>query len=50
MDFKCLKDCINMSSLFKSTNLLQIKDIYELEIARFMYLYFHHKLPQSFDK
>ena len=45
MDFKCLKDYINMSSLFKSINILKIKDIYELEMATFIYLYYHLKLP-----
>ena len=49
-EFKCLKDSINMSSLFKSMNILKIKDIYKLEMAKFMYLYYHHRLPQNFEQ
>ena len=37
IDFKCLKDCINMRFLFKLVNTLKIKDIYEFETAKFMY-------------
>ena len=50
MDFKCLKDCINMSSLFKSINtirILKIKDIYELAMAKFRYLYYQHSFHKT---
>ena len=52
MEFKCLKDCINMSSSFELMNILKMKDIniYEHKMAKFMYLYYHHKLSQNFDQ
>ena len=50
IDYKCLKDRIKMNSLFKSMNILKIKDIYELEMAKFMYLYYPNKLTLNFDQ
>ena len=50
IDYKRLKDRIKMNSLFKSMNILKIKDIYELEMAKLMYLYYHHKLTLNFDQ
>ena len=29
--------------------MLKVKDIFELEIAKFMYSYYHSKLPENFD-
>ena len=29
--------------------ILKVKDIYELEIAKFMHSYYHCKLPENFD-
>ena len=49
MDFKCLKDCINISFLFKPMNILKIKDIYELEMDKFIYSYYQYKLSENFD-
>ena len=44
-----------MSSLFnvfilKSMNILKIKDIYEFEMAKLMYLCYYYKLSQNFDQ
>ena len=33
MDFKFLKDCVKMISMYKSMKILQIQDIYELKMA-----------------
>ena len=35
MDFKFLKDCVKMISMYKSMKILQIQDIYELDIKDF---------------
>ena len=29
--------------------ILKVKDIFELEIAKFMYSYYHSMLPENFD-
>ena len=49
INFKFVKDRINMSLLYKSMKILKVKDIYELEIAKFMHSYYHCKLPETFD-
>ena len=36
-------------ALFMKYNILPIHDIYKLQIASFMYLFFSHKLPPVFD-
>ena len=37
MNFKCLKDHVEMTTLYKSMNILKISDIYELEKAKFIH-------------
>ena len=37
-----------MSLLYKSMKMLKVKDIYELEIAKFMHSYYHCKLSENF--
>ena len=49
MVFK-VQDCVKMSTVYKSLNILQIADIYELEIAKFMLSFYHNNLPEVFDK
>ena len=49
MNFKFVKDKAKMCILFKSMKILKVKDIFELEIAKFMYSYYHSKLPKNFD-
>ena len=49
MNFKCLRDHVQLNLLFKSWNLLKINEIYELEIAKFMHLYYNKHLPENFD-
>ena len=49
INFKNLSDHVNMSALFKSMNLLKLNDIYNLEMAKFMYSFHHNKLPENFD-
>ena len=48
MVFKFQKDCVRMSTVYKSLNILQIADIYELEIAKFMHSFYHNNLPAVF--
>ena len=45
MDLKFLKDCVKMISMYKSMKILQIQDIYELEMAKFMHSFHHKRLP-----
>ena len=35
INFKCLKDHVEMTTLYKLMNILKISDIYELEVAKF---------------
>ena len=49
MNFKFVKDKAKMCTLFKSMKILKVKDIFELEIAKFMYSYYHSMLPENFD-
>ena len=49
MNFKCLRDHVQLNPLFKSWNLLKINEIYELEIAKFMHLHYNKHLPENFD-
>ena len=48
MIFKVQKDCVRMSTVYKSLNILQIADKYELEIAKFMHSFYHNNLPAVF--
>ena len=48
MDFKSLTHCIPMNTLCKPLNILGHKDIFELEITKFMHLLHHNKLPENF--
>ena len=43
------KDHITNNSLYKEQEILKIKDIYQLEMAKFMFLYLSRKLPTVFN-
>ena len=43
-----LKDKAKMCTVFKSTKNIEVKNIFELEIAKFMYFYYS-MLPENFD-
>ena len=49
MEFKSLADCVTMNTLYKSLNILRLKDIFELEIAKFMHSFHHNKIPENFN-
>ena len=49
INFKCLSDCIKVNTYYRSMNLLKVDDIYQLEMAKFMYLYHHNRLPKHFN-
>ena len=49
MEFKSLADCVPMNILYKSFNILRLKDIFELEIAKFMHSFYHKKIPENFN-
>ena len=49
INFKCLKDCVKASTLYKDMKILQIKDIFEIEVAKFMHSFHHGNLPCIFD-
>ena len=42
------KKCSHVTNLYKNLNLLQLNDIYKLELARFMYQLHNGTLPKSF--
>ena len=49
MVFKVQKDCVRMSTVYKLWNILQIGDMYQLEIAKFMHSFYRNNLPAVFD-
>ena len=38
-----------MSNLYKDMKILQVKDIFETEVAKFMHSFYHSNLPCIFD-
>ena len=49
MDYKYLKDCIKMIAMYKSIKILQIQNMYELEMAKFKHSFYHKTLPSVFN-
>ena len=49
INFKCWNDRVKMNKLYKSMNILQIKDIFELKMSKFMHSFYHKKLSEVFD-
>jgi len=49
MSFKKLKDKVNLNKLFISFDMLKLEDIYELEMAKFMYQFYNNTLPPLFN-
>ena len=49
INFKCLKDHVKTNNLYKSLNILQIKDIFKLQMGKFMYSFYHQILPENFN-
>ena len=49
INFKSINDCIKMNTYYSSMSLLKVNDIYQLELAKFMYLYHHNRLPENFN-
>ena len=47
MNFKCLKDHVEMSTLYKPMNILIINDNYELEVAKFIHSYNQKRFPKT---
>ena len=39
MNFKYLKDHVEMTTLYKSMNMIKMNDIYKLEVAKFIHSY-----------
>jgi len=48
MNFKFIRDKVKMCTLYKSMKILKVKDIYELEMAKFMYSFHNNFLPENF--
>ena len=48
MNFKCLKDHVEMTTLYKPMNILIINDNYELEVAKFIHSYNQKRFPENF--
>ena len=49
MNFKCLKDYVEMTTLYKSKNILKISYIYELEVAKFIHSFNQKRFPKNFN-
>ena len=41
INFKCLKDRVKMLTLYKDMKILQVKDTFEIEVAKFMHSFRH---------
>ena len=49
MNFKRLNDRAKICTQYETMNILKVKNIYELEIAKFMHSFFHGLLPENFN-
>jgi len=49
MFFKKLKDKVSLNKLYLSFDILKLEDIYELEMAKFMYQFHNNPLPTLFN-
>ena len=49
MNFKRLNDRVKMCTQYETMNILKVKNIYELEIAKFMHSFYHGLLPENFN-
>ena len=45
----CSKKFSHVTELYKKLNFLQVKDVYKLELAKFMHKLFNKKLPEMFQ-
>ena len=45
----CSKKFAHVTKLYKKLNFLKIKDVYKLELAKFMHKLFSNKLPEMFQ-
>ena len=48
INFKCLKYRVKMSTLYKDMKILLVKDIFEIEVAKFMHSFYQGNLPRIF--
>ena len=48
ISFKKIKDKVNLNKLYASFNILKLEDIYNLELAKFVYLHHSNALPEIF--
>ena len=49
VDIKSLTDGISMNTLYKSLNILRVKNIFGLEMAKFLDSFHHNKLTENFN-
>ena len=45
----CSKKFAHVTELYKKLNFLKVKDVYKLELAKFMHKLFNNKLPELFQ-
>ena len=48
INLKCLRDRVNMSEFYKATSILQLNDIFKLEMGKFVHSFYHQNLPNNF--
>ena len=48
INFKYLRDSVNMSELYKAASILQLNDIFKLEMVKFVHSFYHQNLPDNF--
>ena len=50
INFKCLRDRVSVSELYKAkaASILQLNDIFKLEMGKFVHSFYHQYLPDDF--
>ena len=46
--FRFVSDEVNLSTLFKTMKIFEVKNVLKLEVAKFMHFYCHSMLPKNF--
>ena len=48
INFECLKDRVKMSELYNASHILQLNDIFKLEMGKFVHSFYHKNLSENF--
>ena len=48
INFKCSRDRVSMSELYKAVSILQLNDTIKLEMEKFVHSFYHQNFPDNF--